>query len=286
MSDLPYFTAIGAWGDIFACYSQICLMMKEWLPKANILYYGFDRHIKEFLEYQDNIEKVLHIKPDSWKTYEDVVEKANKGGLDWIDELEGWAHLNHNLMVLGNLNSDIINRKEITHRTFNYKVPSSQIDVPIHSVLFNPYSFQSCSMRAHWPFIPNVLQFLVDETDWHVVLAGQEKTFNISGEYWDFPLIVDHPRVTNLVGKTKSMFEVLAVAEDCEAIISTSNCLALWSIVTNKPAIILMNSKLTEPIVPGHEYWKKWIETEPNQLVYYDQNFDNFLEVYQEWNND
>jgi len=284
MNDLPYFTAIGAWGDVFACYARICLMMKETgLPKANILHYGFDPHIKDFLEYQDNIEEVLHLVPDSLGAYDDVIAEANTGSMDWINELKGWAHLNHNLMIMGHTTHDIISKK-IINRHFDYRIPPSSVPLPLHSVLFNPYSFQSCSFRAHWPFMPNVLRFLLDETDWHVVLVGQEKTFNTNGEYWDFPMIVDHPEVTNLVGKTESMFEVLAIAEDCEAIISTSNCLSLWSIIADKPSIVLMNSKLTDPFVIGHEYWKEWVETEPNKCVYYDQNFDQFRKAYQGWN--
>lgn len=281
MNNLPYFTAIGAWGDVFACYARICLMMKEiGLNKANILYYGFDPYIKDFLEYQDNVEEVVHIKAESLEAYEKVIAMANAGDTSWT---HGLKNIHPNQVIAGNLDHDLFS-KMIFHRNFDYQIPPSNVPIPLHSVLFNPYSFQSCSLRAHWPFMPNVLKFLLDETDWHVVLVGQELTFNTNGEYWDFPLIVDHPETTNLVGKTKSMFEVLAVAEDCEAIISTSNCLSLWSVISDKSSIILMNSKLTEPFVIGHKYWKKWIETEPNKCVYYNQNFDQFRRVYKGWN--
>lgn len=115
-----------------------------------------------------------------------------------------------------------------------------------------------------WIIVPQDLeQFLVRETDWNIVLTGQEKTFNLWGEYWDFPFIVDHPKVLNLVGKTESMLDVLSLASQCHGMITTSNCLAIWSIISNKPTIVLMNSKLTEPIVPGHAYWKEWVEYPP-----------------------
>lgn len=281
MNDLPYFTAIGAWGDVFACYARICLLMKKvGLPKANILHYGFDPHIKDFLEYQDNVEEVVYVEAESLEAYEKVVAEANTCSDHWIYDV---CDIPPNRVTLGNLDHDIISKK-IINRNFDYQVPPSNVSIPLHSVLFNPYSFQSCSLRTHWPFMPNVLKFLLDETDWHVVLVGQKMTYNTNGEYWDFPLIVDHPEVTNLVGKTESMFEVLAIAEDCEAIITTSNCLSLWSIISNKPSIVLMNSKLSKPFVLGHEYWKEWIETKPNKCVYYDQNFDQFRKVYKGWN--
>lgn len=281
MNDLPYFTTIGAWGDVLACYVNICHLMELLnLPKANILHYGFDQTIQDFFKIQENVQDVIHIKPKSWKDYENIVADANTGDEHWVAKI---CDLPVKQVILGNLNQYVISKK-VTNRKANCLVPKSEIDVPEKSILFNPYSFQSCSFQAHWRFMPELLNFLVRETDWHVVLTGQEKTYNINGEYWDFPLVVNHPRVTNLVGKTESMMEVLSVANECQGIISTSNCLALWSIITNKPAIILMNAKLTDPFVPGHVYWKDWIESDPNQIVHYNQTFERFKEIYQGWN--
>jgi len=278
MNDLPYFIAIGAWGDTLSYYAVICSKMKTMgITKANILHYGFDPKIKDFLEYQDNIEKAINVIPTSVEAYEKIIQIASFGVNKWVEIIFGIPAEKVILVIDFNV---MVNEKIVRH--FDYKIPSNEISVPPNSILFNPYSFQSCTYKEHCSFTNAILAFLVEETDHPVVLVGLEKTFNIIYGWWDFPMQVDHPQVINLVGKTKSMMEVLSLSQDCVGIISTSGCLAAWSIITNTPAIILMNSRLTNPSSSiGLEYWKAWHEHEPNQCVYFDQTIDDFKNVFE-----
>ena len=293
---IPYVTALGAWGDIFACCSHISALTKNTkFKKVNVLYYGSDPSIKEFLEYQDNVLEVIHacpkpkedssekVTPQLNSEYEATLQRSHGVELDWIEEIFP-VKLSEIQVIPTHVTWQILKTTRDIIRGFDYRVPPIDVEIKPHTLLLNPYSFQSCSFQNHWVHIPEVAAFLANKTDWNIVLIGQERTLcPFYNEYWDFPLEVDHPKVLNLVGKTKSMVEVLSIAEKCEAIVTTSNCLSLWSIISNKPALIMMNAKLTTPAVIGHVYYQEWVKHPPNTLVDCGHNFEDFLKIYEDW---
>jgi hypothetical protein len=274
-----YTTSLGAWGDMFVCYANIWLLTNRINRKVSVLHYGTDPEVAKFLEYQDNIEEVRFESPENEDEYQAVIKEA-KMGKEWAKRIfkeDGFVFATH-------LDAEMILNFMIARR-FEYRLPVQNPPMAQKTILINPFSFQSCLPQSHWPWIPEAVQYLIDKTDWNFILVGLDKTrYSGTNEYFDFPLeIEDHPRVLNLVGKTKSMLEVLALAEQCEGIVTTSNALSMWSIISNKPALVWAHKKLTNPIVPGHEYYKEWIQAEPNQIIWWGQPLDDFKKECDRW---
>jgi len=293
-----YTTSLGAWGDMFVCYANISLITERIGRKVSVLHYGTDPEVAKFLEYQENVEEVRFASPSSEEEYQEVICEA-KMGKEWarrIFEEDGFMFSTH-------LDGEMIMNLMIARR-FKYRLPPLEVAISMGSadpvvtsrtplppmpdtILLNPFSFQSCLPQSHWPWIPEAMQYLINKTDWKFVMVGLKKTrYSGTNEYFDFPLKFTeryHPRVWNMVGKTKSMMEVLAIAEQCAGIVTTSNALSMWSIISNKPALVWAHKKLTNPVVPGHEYYREWIKAEPNQIIWWERSLDEFKEECDKW---
>jgi hypothetical protein len=282
MSDNILTTAMGAWGDVFTSLTLI-ERLKSRVSKVDILYYGFDVEIAKFLEHQENIDSVIHVLPKSHDDYHKILDEAAQDKLDWIEAISDIKLMDRKILPTHLRYSSMI--PELIFRKFSYKLPKIEQSYPKPCILLNPVSFHSCRFEEHWPFIPNAIEFLIKESGWNFILIGQEKTRHcLKGEYWDYPYQINMPNVVNLVGQTESMAQVLAIAELCDGIITTSNCLSMWSILSNKPAIVWLNSKLTHPFAVGHFYYREWITSKPNSIVSFDDDFATFMKVYEEWN--
>lgn len=262
------------WGDMFMDYANISLLNR----KVNVIFYGYDKYIAEFLKYQDNIGEVRHITPESRKEY------AFAHTMGWKEIAELCTKFAPDL----DPNNFLMTHKERLSRTIreiNLKVPPRKFKVEKPSLLFNPYSIQSLMYSNHCPLLPEILVWLVDETDWNIILTGQ-KTYNHAyfGEQ-PFPMTINNEdeadNLQNLVGKTESLTDVLHIANQCEGIITTSNALAHWSIITKKPAIVLMNDLMTNPGERAAPlFYRNWIEHEPNTLLNFDCTPDQFMEAF------
>lgn len=265
------------WGDMFVDYANICLLNR----KVNVIFYGYDKYIAKFLEYQDNIGEVRHIIPESREDYafKLPIECLEK---EWLQKI---CNLTEPKLDPRKFLMTHTERLTRTIRDIDLKVPPRNFKIDKPSLLFNPYSIQSLMYSNHCPLIPDVFVWLVDQTDWNIVLIGQ-KTFNhcYFGEQ-PFPLKINNEdeadNLQNLVGETESLIDVLHIANQCEGIITTSNALAHWSIITNKPAIVLMNDVMTNPGErKALKFYRNWIEHEPNTLLEYTCTPDQFMEAF------
>ena len=278
-----YKTAIvGAWGDMFASYAHVSLISRLTpLKKFDVLYYGYDRYIKDFLELQENINEVTWVEPKNKEEYEEIAkESGNTESKNWITNIFGADSKD---IISTHLNS-FPKLKEIYIRNFDYKLPETSIEIKENSILFNPYSMQSVPLRGHWRFIPDALEWLLKNTDWNIVMIGQDKYHHVKWGITEFPIFVNHPKLQNLVGKTESMLDVLAIVEKCQGMITTSNCLSMWSIVSQKPTIVMLNSMLADPKRDTSVYYfRKWIECHPNTLLSYWATIADFTEAAETW---
>ena len=277
-----YASIVGAWGDMFASYAHLSLISRLTpLEKFNIIYYGYDPHIKTFLELQNNINSVIHIKPKNKEEYEDIAkESGNTESKEWLSKIV--PDIDAKQIIPTHLNS-FPKLQGIYIRNFEYNLPETSLEIPENSILFNPYSMQSVPLRGHWRFIPDALEWLIENTDYNIILIGQEKYHHVLYGDTEFPLYISHPKVTNLVGKT-SMLDVLAIAQKCKAIITTSNSLSMWSIISNKPCIVMLNSMLDDPQKDTSVYYfKEWINCPPNKLLSNRASLEDFEKVMLEW---
>ena len=272
----------GGWGDMFVSYANMC----QFNNKFNVLHNGQDKYIPKFLEYQDNIEEVIHvpyiIKTDAKEIALEANEINQHGNKEWIREI---SDMNPDNFVL--THADFEQKKNLQIiREFEYKLPESNFKIKPHSLLFNPYSIQSLMVNNHCPLIPEMFAWLVTETDWNIVLIGQE-TYNHTyfGER-PFPLKIsgNDGNWQNLVGKTESMIDVFDIAKQCDGIITTSNCLSLWSIISDKPALVILNDLMSEPKERvSLNFYKEWINHKPNTLVDYNCTPNQFMETFKKW---
>jgi len=268
----------GGWGDVFIDYAHICQSRDIF----NVLFYGYDKYIPKFLMHQDNISEVYHIIPKTPKDYSDGMIRSIQEPEKWSKELKSQCP-----QIEGEL-STVQGRLDKNTRKIGLNYPISKFKVDKPSLLFNPYSIQSLMFSDHCPLLPEIFVWLIDQTKWNIILTGQ-KTFNHSylGEQ-PFPLkITDEDEVDNfqnLVGETESMVDVFHIASQCEGIITTSNCLSLWSIMTNKPALVVMNKHLSNPgDRKAFNFHRNWIEHEPNTLVDYNCTPNEFMETFKKW---
>lgn len=261
------------WGDMFIDYKNICLIERQ----VNVIFYGYDEYIPKLLEFQDNIEKVVHLVPESREKY--ARTPIESGSTVWVKKIceqvdvdpreVTWIHRS---------------RTHKINRDIDIRLPPRDFKLEKPSLLFNPFSIQSVNLDNHCPLIPEVLPWLVEQ-GWNIVLTGQKVFDHVYYGPHPWPLPIENENevnnLQNLVGKTESLIDVLHIANQCEGIISTSNCLAHWSIMTNKPAIILMNDYMTNPgDRKALKFYREWIEHEPNTLLPFDCTPQNFMEAF------
>ena len=59
------------------------------------------------------------------------------------------------------------------------------------------------------------------------------------------------------------MLEVLALAQSCDGIITTSNSLSMWTVMQGIPGLIALNRVMDDP----EYYFRRWIEEARNTIV-------------------
>lgn len=271
----------GGWGDMFVSYANMCQLN----CKFNVIHSGQDKYISKFLEYQDNVEKIIHIPYIPKKNIKENALEADEinrcGNKEWIKKIIDVDTAN---FVLTHADFDQKKNLKII-RKFKYKLPESKFKVKPHTLLFNPYSIQSLTLDNHCPLLPEIFAWLVN-TGWNILLIGQKTYDHLYFGEKPFPLKIhgDADNWENLVGKTESMIDVFNIAKQCDGIITTSNCLSMWSIISNKSALVVLNNVLSNPKdhVPLN-FYKMWITHEPNTLINYDCTPNQFMETFKKW---
>lgn len=277
-----WLTAFGSWGDCIASYGNICRFLNSReKDKANVVYFGMDENIVRFLKAQDRIDKVRHLKvndPNAYRLYQFMA----MADFDRFTEETGLAD------ELPNIFPTHLTEHALTgmiHREMTVNLPDAQANwagfLKPHGpfVLVQPWSVQSCTMLNHWPHWTEAITRIADESDLKVVLVGQIR--NACDPDYVFPWI-DHPNVLNLVGQTPSMIDVLHLARLATGVVTTSNCLSLFSVPENKATLVACHQLLKTK----GAYFHTWISVEPNTVLESDTTLDEFVEVFKRWRSD
>jgi len=245
-----YFTAIGSWGDVLACLGNIYFTNPETI---NIIYFGFDPNIKNFLEIQPKVREVVHIIPKNDTHFLRLTTLASmKADLNQLFKIEGKiiaTHVDHDALPNRNFQCNISKTYEKNNK-----------------ILFQPYSLQSNRLDEHWPFWMDALNWLLEEND--IILTGNSKSHQLFKNE-PLPEFPTHPRLTNLIDQTDSMEDVFALAEACKFVITTNNCLASWTAMKEIPALI-MHTKRVNP------YFYRWINCGQNIILPNETTLEEF----------
>ena len=254
----------GAWGDALASYGNICKVLDEkGLQKANVVYYGLDKEVSKFLKHQKRIDKVMRLDISEPLVYFKYAGLAAGDFNSWM-KITG---LNEQIpdLIPTHINRYYnIENPTDCNRDFEVQIPDADPELNLKQyepyILFQPYSCHSCTFDKHWPHWMEALNWVLENVDGKVVLVG-----NLTSDFdqtFKFPWI-EHPRLVNLVGSTTSMVDVFHLMNNANGVVTTSNALSIWSILTKKPALVVCNQIIKE----RSKYYYNWIHHEPNKVL-------------------
>jgi len=263
-------TAVGAWGDVIASYGNMVELLREkQLKSCDVIYLGRDDKIKDFLKIQDIVDNVLYIKPHE-NQYVEIAHAATHEQFDWS------AYSKGKKVIETHITEDYLQGKKRKYNRFLCKLPTSKcIESDKRKLIVQPFSTHSVSPIEHWAFWFNAIEW-VSERDWEVIVVGQ-KNGGLRGRGFKFPDL-SLLSVTDMVGKTASMTDIFALVNDCDAVLTTSNCLSMWSIISNTPALVICNK-----LNITHDYYHNWIDHEPNTILKTNICFETFKKRFIEW---
>lgn len=231
-------TLAGAWGDVFCAIGNIREMMAEkGLQSIGLIWYGRDPKIADWLRLQPWVRDVIAITESDKKTmtltYGKLCQiKPQYSRPVWCDLLE-------------TVGADVDGPIAFTHlvlcetrepKYWSGAVVSGEaqewaegiagtIDGPF--LLLNPLSVASNTMADHWPCWGPAIGWLLDNATVPVVLVG-ENLIELGA----------HPRLVNVSGTSRSMQDVLALAERSAGIVTTGNNLGHYSIIAGKEGVV------------------------------------------------
>lgn len=270
------------WGDSIACYGNIChLMEKEKLEKINIVYFGLEGQITEFLKHQKYTGRYLTVVPQDPRAYLKLSREICETDIkieDWFLKL-GISHI----IDIGDVKETHVNlalhNNPIAHRypmilPNEYENRWKNIITGFKrekTILIQPFSFDSTWFHEHWNYWIPAIELMVEQ-GYRIILVGSDKKF--LGSFHG-------PKVLNLVGETQSMLDVFAIANYCDGIITTSNSLSMWSALTNKPTLVMKNKTIDKV-----KYFLNWINYGSNTIMQSNTSLDDFMEkVNSMWGN-
>lgn len=269
----------GAWGDFFACYGNICKVLNQRnISKANVVYYGLDPDVLRCIKIQDNINQVINLEisePDLYFKYAGLAA----GDFHTWTKITGLDKKIPDLIPTHISRYYNIENPTECNRSFNLKlIEPTQSWEPFFSlynsyIVVQPFSCHSCSFDKHWPYWVDAIYWLLDNCDKKIVLLGQ-LTSKIDHRF-KFPWI-EHPNLINLVDQTDSMFDVFKLVDRADCVISTSNALSMYSIITNKPSLVVCNQIIKE----NARYYYNWINHKPNKILDCDISLTEFKDSF------
>lgn len=268
-------TLVGSWGDSLCSYGKICKLLKDrGEKKANVVYFGLDQNICELLKSQPNIDKVSWLKIDTPSVIGKYINMAVRDVPQWLEETGIKDQLPDIVPTHVTLKDQHQNYNDC-YRDFDLLLPPSLgnwdefLADKTPYILLQPYSTQSCSYEDHWQFWKQAMNYLVEKTDKNIVVVGEMP--DTLKDIFDLELF-ENPKVTCIVGQTRSMLDVLHIANGASAIVTTSNALSCWSVIKKIPALVTCN-KIIKEATP---YYYNWIKSGKNIVLDHDANFESF----------
>lgn len=258
MKNVCFFVS-GGWGDALVAYGNVCKYLDEKsLEKADLIFYGTDLQIVKFLRDQNRIDKVSALEISDLEQYLKYA-KLSKSNFAEFKKVTGLQDFMPELMSAHTF--------ETWHKEVEIILPQQSSDLQsffdVHKeyLVFNPYSCHSTLFQHHWIYWMLALEYVLEEHDIQVVLTGQ--LMSETDNRFKFPWI-EHKNLTNMVGQTKSMFEVFDIVKQSRGVITTSGALSLFSEVFKKPSLVVCDQKIADDNPDKY----KWILGNKNNTVY------------------
>jgi hypothetical protein len=252
---------------------------------------------------QEEISDVIHVSPENEIEYMDFTNIFRTKDVDWNEliGIEGEVIQTHvgddyisehpeqinrpTSMIFDNEFKFIDDNFKGAHRSHCNKrwCKYGDEDCPVFNpnnrknLMFQPYSTESASPLYHWPFWFNALEYISATDRWNIYVFGQ-KQGGMRGKGFEFPNLDHLKNVYDIVGKTKSALDLFNAAEQCDGVLTTSNCLSMWTAVSDKPTMVVCNK-----LNMGHAYYNGWISTPPNTVLKYNMTLERFEKEFESW---
>lgn len=281
---VKHVTAFGHWGDVFCC----CGVIKEYLrqsgqEKANALYVGPDMNIARWLGEQPFIQSVIALKSsnedDGYKKFWGATTKPGSTVKTWLPYLwENYSplpglddytetHINYGWWeTMGGFPAQVWHGGYLPSSAHLTAQEILRDNLPIRTgkvYHIHPVSTWSELAGNHWAHWLAAIEWLVEKTPHTYLLTGLEQ----------MKFLPKSPRLINLIGKTATNLDVLALSSYCDGVISTPNSVAIWSVVAEQKCLCIGN-KATEYMT---SYYRRFLEKGEN-LMYcnVDTTFSGF----------
>jgi hypothetical protein len=277
---MSLFLAMGAWGDTYAALGNILAHPKfRCLP--DVVHYGMDPAIPQFIRAQPWVGEVHAVAPASESEYRQVTrvlceEPYVKGRTE--DALSKvWS--GPEALVQTHVCLDV-KRARTVYRWADPALPEhslvwarQHLRMPFSGnlLLLNPTSTFSTPDGEHWPQWRAAVRWLIENTGNSLVLVGAAAAAKGLRE---LVAGLECDRLQDLVGRTPSQMEVLALAKLCDGIVCTSNNLSMWSVMTGTPAVVAL-AKVMRP----ENYFYQWIQSPVTRLIGFQDPLENFKEA-------
>lgn len=258
-------TIHGGWGDAICNYGNIRkALVDHQADLANVVFFGLDKELISFIKAQKQIGKVRHLEMSDNSQYWQFTTLA-ACDFQTYTKVTGLNEKYPEIIPTHIGNYYNIQNPTLCHRYFDPVLPDPKFDwqeiLPNEPfILFQPFSCHSCTFDLHWPHWIEALEFVLNNYKHKVVLIGQ-----LTSQFdraFSFPWI-EHPNLINIVGQTPNMIDVYHIMAKAAFVITTSNALSMWSVVSNKPALVVCNKAIANVA----KYYYNWIQHEPNVVL-------------------
>ncbi len=265
-------TVAGAWGDVFCCVGNILEMMRDKeIENIGIIFYGRDPKIADWLHAQKWCREVVSIiQPDKNEmtcVYGRLCQCKPEHGRIMFHELIA----QRGLTIGGEIAFTQMCLAEV--RQPKYWCGAS-LPMDAHAwadsvrprgdfLLVNPLSIASNTMADHWPYwgrSEGAIAWLLGVTKCTIVLVGEQEI--------PWP---EHPLLVNLTGRSRTMMDVLALAERSAGIITTGNNLGIYAPIAGIPAVVVIART-----APRGTFYHRWYEHPENAIVEFESPLSDF----------
>ncbi len=257
----------GTWGDVLCGLGNHQHLMRSLgCESGAVLYYGPDATIADWLRIQPMVGEVVDVRSPG--PVKGIPTDPAKVG-EWYPHLVAAVRLNDATKysalpaicpeALYPCHVDFTLRERLpVHRpelvtprklknwakeTLNLfqgmdEEPGPDHENPNPWVLFQPRSETSCLWEGHWPYWHDAAAFLQTAHDGTNFLCGK-------GDFGE--MFGDLERTQNLVNATPSMPHLFALADACDAVVTTSNALSLYAASKGLRTIVCCNTSHRRP---------------------------------------
>lgn len=262
-------TVAGAWGDVMCCIGSIRAMManKE-LEKIGVIFYGRDPKIADWLHAQPWCSEVLAIIEPDKKEMERVFARIcqvrpEHGRQMFYDLLES----KRGVVLTGQIAfTQLCLAKDEEPEYWRGAVLPMEAHAWADSVrpegkflLLNPFSIASNKLRDHWPHWGEATEWLCGKVTVPLVLVGEQA------------IEAEHPSLVNLSGQSRTMMDVLALAERAAGIITTGNNLGIYAPIAGVEAVVVIART-----APKGTFYHRWYEHPGISLVEFEDTLSDF----------